>query len=214
MASSGSTPPQAQPVQGKVRWRRFAVMLVPSAAIAAVLIGLTATGALALNISVSGHQFTVDASELDGTNFSQYGAVITPANIGAPGNQGQKPVMVSVMDTAQLHNLCQSVTTSLPGLPSLTLRLTAGGGDNPASASNLVVDASGQTASNATFNNIRIGQNATELNGSGYPPPTQGLFGQMADSVVITNLHQDTWYTTAGTFTLPGLSVGFGAACK
>lgn len=202
MAYSGSTPPQAQPVQGKVRWRRFAVMLVPSAAIAAVLIGLTATGVLAASISVSGQQFVVAASELDGTNFSQYGGVIQPAG------HGDTPVVVSVMDSAKLHNLCQSVSAG-----PINLVLTAGGGGNPASASNLVVDAAGQTATNATFHNISIGQNASQLNGSGFPKPTPGGFGQMADSVVITNLHQDTWYTTAGTFTLPGLNLHFGGSC-
>ncbi|MGE5136895.1 MAG: DUF6230 family protein [Gemmatimonadota bacterium] len=202
MAYSGSTPPQAQPVQGKVRWRRFAVMLVPSAAIAAVLIGLTATGVLAASISVSGQQFVVAASELDGTNFSQYGGLIQPAG------KGPTPVVVSVMDSAKLHNLCQSVSAG-----PINLVLTAGGGGNPASASNLVVDAAGQTATNATFHNISIGQNATQLNGSGFPDPTPGGFGQMADSVVITNLHQDTWYTTAGTFTLPGLNLHFGGSC-
>jgi len=207
MTYSGSTPPQARPVQGKVRWRRFAVMLVPSAAIAAALIGLTASGALAANISVSGQQFVVDASELDGTSFSQYGGVIAPAGHGAT------PVVVSVIGSAQLHHLCQSVTTAIPGVGSVTLQLTAGGGGTPASASNLVVDAAGQTASNATFQNIRIGQNAAALNGSGFPDPSPGSFGQMADSVVITNLHQDTWYTTAGTFTLPGLSLKFGGSC-
>ena len=207
MAHSGSTPPQAQPIQGKVRWRRFAVMLVPSAAIAAVLIGLTATGALAANISVSGQEFVVAASELDGTSFSQYGGVIQPAG------HGGTPVVVSVMGSAKLHDLCQSVTTPIPGLGSVTLLLTAGGGGSPASASNLVVDAAGQTATSATFHNINIGQNATNLNGSGFPDPQPGGFGQMADSVVITNLHQDTWYTTAGTFTLPGLNLKFGGSC-
>ncbi len=201
MAFSESMSPQA-PVQGKVRWRRFAVMLVPAVIVAAVLIGLTASGVLAASISVSGQQFVVAASELDGTSFSQYGGVIQPAG------HDPTPVVVSVMGSAKLHNLCQSVSAG-----PFTLVLNAGGGGNPASASNLVVDASGQTASNATFHNISIGQNATALNGSGYPPPTAGAFGQMADSVVITNLHQDTWYTTAGTFNLPGLNLKFGGSC-
>ena len=40
-----------------------------------------------------------------------------------------------------------------------------------------------------------------------------GGFGQQADSMEIDNLVQHTWLTTAGTFTLPDLSLGFGASC-
>ena len=40
-----------------------------------------------------------------------------------------------------------------------------------------------------------------------------GGFGQEAGSVTIDNLVQDTWLTTAGTFTLPGLTLGFGGKC-
>jgi hypothetical protein len=38
-----------------VRWRRFAILMIPSAAVAAVLTGLTATGSIAASISVSGN---------------------------------------------------------------------------------------------------------------------------------------------------------------
>lgn len=181
------------------------MMLVPSALAAAALVGLTASGVLAASISVSGQQFVVTADELDGTGFSQYGGVI------APYGHGPTPVAVSVINSADLHSMCQSVTTPTP-VGTFTIRLTAGTGGTPASASNLVVDAS-SLSGDATFSNIAIGQNATQLNGSGYPPPTAGGFGQMADSVVIKNLHQDTWYTTAGTFKLPGLSLKFGGSC-
>ena len=34
-----------------------------------------------------------------------------------------------------------------------------------------------------------------------------------ASSVTIDNLVQYTWLTTAGTFTLPGLTLGFGGGC-
>lgn len=201
VSSDGISPGSPRPGQGRVRWRRFGVMLAPSLAVAAALIGLTASGVLAASISVSGQQFVVAASELDGSSFSQYGGVIQPYG------HDPTPVVVSVIGSARLHSLCQSVTAG-----PFTLRLTAGG-SSPATASNLVVDAATQTATNATFKNISIGQNATQLNGSGYPPPTAGAFGQMADSVVITNLHQDTWYTTAGTFKLPGLRLAFGGSC-
>lgn len=39
-----------------------------------------------------------------------------------------------------------------------------------------------------------------------------GGFGQQADSVTIDNLRQNTWLTTAGSFTLPGFNLTFGNA--
>ena len=36
--------------QGKVKWRRFAIVAVPAVAIAGILVGLTAEGALASSI--------------------------------------------------------------------------------------------------------------------------------------------------------------------
>jgi hypothetical protein len=196
------------PVSGKVMWRRFAIIAVPSVAIAGTLIGLTAKGAIASSISVSGQEFTVTATQLVGTDgFEQFGGVVAQAN------NTSHPVVISAIGHATLANLCQSVKVG-----PVILRLTAGGGSNtPVVADNLIVDASGQTGSVATFNNITIGQDASTLN---KVPAAQSLtnndvggFGQQADSMSITHLVQNTWLTTAGTFTLPGLSIGFGGGC-
>jgi hypothetical protein len=194
-------------VSGKVRWRRFAIVAVPSVAIAGTLIGLTAEGAIASSISVSGQEFTVTSSQLTGTGgFEQFGGVVTEKN-GTP-----HPVVISAIGHATLANLCQSVSVG-----PVTLRLTAGGGNSPAIADNLIVDASGQTGTSATFNNITIGQDASTLNdvpaAESQTSGDAGGFGQQADSMSITNLVQQTWLTTAGTFTLPGLSIGFGGSC-
>jgi hypothetical protein len=182
--------------RGKVRWRRFAIVAVPAAVVAGILVGLTAEGALASSISVSGQEFTITASQLNGTGFAQYGNEL-PNSKG-----GDTPVIVSSMKTATMTDLCQSVT-----ILGMTVHLTAGGGGSPVSASNLVVDANDQTASSAVFNNISIGQDAGTLGGPA------GTFGEAADSVTINSLVQHTWYTTAGTFTLPNLSLGFGGSC-
>jgi hypothetical protein len=110
---------------GKVRWRRFAIVAVPAVAVAGILVGLTAEGAIA----------------------------------------------------------------------------------------NLIVDAGGQTGSVATFHNISIGLDAGTLTEDPGTTGTAGTFGEQADSVTIDNLNQDTWLTTAGTFTLPDLSLSFGGSC-
>jgi hypothetical protein len=63
---------------------------------------------------------------------------------------------------------------------------------------------------------MRIGQDASTLgvNALVSPDPSPGMFGQASDTVDIRNLQQTAWATTAGTFTLPGLSLGFsGSEC-
>lgn len=182
--------------RGKVNWRRFAVVAIPAIAVAGTLVGLTAEGALASSISVSGQEFTITADQLTGSGFAQFGNEL-PNSKG-----GSTPVIVSSMKTATMTSLCQSVTVL-----GMTIHLTAGGGGSPVSASDLIVDANDQTAGSAVFTNLSIGQDAGTLGGPA------GTFGEAADSVTINNLVQHTWYTTAGTFTLPNLNLGFGGSC-
>lgn len=62
-------------VRGGTRWKRFALVMVPSVvATAAVGVGL-AQGALAASFSVSGQSFKVHADKLVGHDFVQYGSV-------------------------------------------------------------------------------------------------------------------------------------------
>lgn len=189
------------PRYGRVRWRRFGIIVLPAAVVAAVLIGLTAKGAVAASFAVSGQQFTVTANTLKGTGFEQYGSTYKESN------GKEQPVAVSVIRNATMSNLCQSVKVL-----GVTLRITAGSGSTPVTASNLVVGAT-DLSGNATFSNISVGQDAGTLNQAGETGQA-GTFGQQATAVSITNVHQLAWSTTAGTFKLPGfhLQVG-GASC-
>jgi hypothetical protein len=188
---------------GRVRWRRFALIFVPAAGVTALLLGLTANGALASSFSISGQQFQVSADSLTGTGFQQFGTVDYTA--------GKTPVVVaeSEIGSATITNLCQSVVTDIPVLGDYTLKITAGGsGDSPVTASSLIIDANQLSGSTATFNNINIGQDASTLNDvSGVPVGTAGTFGQQATGVSITDLEQTAYSTSAGTFTLPGFSL-------
>ena len=184
-----------------MRWRRFAILFIPAMAAAAVLVALTTEGVLAASISVSGSAFKVSSSELKGTGFEQFGGAVTDSK------GGQHPVAISAIKSASLANLCQSVSVG-----PITLRITAGGGATPATASNLIVD-SDNLSGDATFNNIVIGQDAGTLNEVPGVTGPSGGFAQQADSVTIDNLRQNTWLTTAGSFTLPGFNLTFGNAC-
>jgi Family of unknown function (DUF6230) len=187
------------PRHGRVRWRRFAIVMVPAALVAAVLIALTAKGAVAASFAVSGQQFTVTANSLNGTGFEQYGSTYKQTN------GKEQPVAVSVIRNATLSNLCQSVKVL-----GLTLRITAGSGSTPVTASNLVVGAT-DLSGNATFHNISVGQDAGTLNQASETGQA-GTFGQQASSVSITNVRQLAWSTTAGTFKLPGFHLQVGGA--
>lgn len=197
-----STDKTSQPLtHGRIKWRRLALILIPATVIMATLVGLTANGAIAASMSVSGQEFLVTASQLNGTGFEQFGGQVT-------GPSGTKPVVVSAIHSATLSHLCQTVTVG-----GVTLKLTAGGHGTPVSASNLIVDASGQTGSEAIFHDITIGQDSGSLTQDPGASGPAGGFGQEASSVTINNLVQHTWLTTAGTFTLPDLSLGFGGSC-
>lgn len=195
--------PSTRFAMGRVRWKRFAFVMVPSAVVAAALIGLTAEGAVGANISVSGQEYTVTATQLSGTGFEQFGTTVTHGN-------KQIPVAESAIKSATLDSLCQAVK-----IGSVTLLLRAGrSSGHPVSASNLIVDAS-SLSGDASFKNIAIGQDAGTLNEDPGTTGTPGTFGEQADTITINHLVQNTWLTTAGTFTLPGLSLGIthGGSC-
>lgn len=192
---------------GRVRWRRFAVLTLPAVAVTAGLGIALAQGALAASFAVSGQQFKVAASSLDGEGFAQYGSVDVNAR------QELIPVAVTAIKEARLHNLCQSVVTSLPLVGDISLNLTAGK-NAPVEASNLFVDAT-QLSGNAVFTNIEIGRDASTLDkGPAEAVGMQDLFAQQADTVSITDLQQTAWATNAGTFKLSGLSMGISKGKK
>jgi hypothetical protein len=145
---------------------------------------------------VSGQEYTVTANQLSGTGFEQFGATVSSGN-------KQIPVAESAIRSATLTNLCQAVK-----IGSVTLLLRAGrSSGHPVAASNLIVDASALSG-DASFHNIAIGQDAGTLNEVPGTTGTAGSFGEQADTITINHLVQHTWLTTAGTFTLPGLSLG------
>ncbi|AYV31227.1 hypothetical protein EES41_31315 [Streptomyces sp. ADI95-16] len=192
---------------GGVRWRRFALLAVPAIAVTAGLGIALAQGALAASFAVSGQQFKVSASSLEGEGFAQYGSVDVNAR------DELIPVAVTAIREAKLHDLCQSVVTTLPVIGDISLNLTAGG-KTPVEASNLFVDAT-QLSGDAVFSNIEIARDASTLDkGPAEAQGMQDLFAQQADTVSITGLHQTAWATNAGTFKLSGLSMNISKGKK
>lgn len=200
-------------VRGGTRWKRFALVMVPSVvATAAVGVG-TAQGALAASFSVSGQEFKVKATQLEGWDFVQYGSVASGKTLD--GKEMHAPVAVSGFSKAYITNMCQSVVTpKVPGVGNVTLRLEAGGkGHDPVFAKSLYLDVS-QLDADAEFKNIDIGVAAGSLPKTdgkpGIQPNTQANpngFSQRAEKALLKNVEQKAWATTAGTFNLSGLKL-------
>ncbi|MFE5515690.1 DUF6230 family protein [Streptomyces sp. NPDC056529] len=206
-------------VRGGTRWKRFAVVMVPSVvATAAIGVGL-AQGALAASFAISGQEFKVSTDKLVGTEFVQYGSVAKGNKLD--GTPFGAPVAVSGFDTAHITNMCQSVVTPVPGLGDITLRLEAGNSaaakkgdtDEQVYAKDLYLDVSYLEA-DAQFEQIDIGVAAGSLpktkDGQGIQPNTEANkfgFAQRAETATLSNVRQKAWATTAATFRLPDLNL-------
>jgi Family of unknown function (DUF6230) len=193
---------QGNLVLGRTRWRRFGVAMVPALAAVGGLLWGVAAGAFPSQFTVSGQEFKVSAAELRGDGFTQVPGWDTTAQ------DENLPVARSIIDSAELDELCQSVAIPegiidllFPGVDEIVLRIEAGGGGEPATAENLVIGVT-ELSGDATFTNIEIGNDAGAISGE---PLLTGQFGQRADRVVIEDLQQTAYSTSAGTFRLTGL---------
>ncbi|PAZ09864.1 cholesterol esterase [Streptomyces sp. SA15] len=202
-------------VRGGTRWKRFAVVMVPSVAAAACVgVGL-AQGALAASFSVSGQDFKVTVDHLHGEGFAQYGGIDTGYTSTDGGKKTQHPVAISSFKTAELTKMCQSVKTEIPLIgKTVYLRLDAGpNAQKKVEATNLYIDVA-QLDADAEFKNIDIGVAVKDQNkgpavkeGENVLP---GGFAQQAESADLYKVRQTAWATTAGTFKLSGLKMRLG----
>ncbi|WP_030672191.1 DUF6230 family protein [Streptomyces cellulosae] len=194
-------------VRGGTRWKRFAVVMVPSVAATACIGVALAQGALAASFSVSGQEFKVSAGKLVGHGMTQYGALDSGTSLS--GEKQKHPVAVSAFNTAEITKLCQSVVTPIPGFGNVTLKLTAGDKGKDVRAEQLYIDTSVLDSSNAVFEDIDIGVPVGSANRGPKPKPEEGgspfAFAQQAKTATLTDVHQTSWATTAATFTLTNL---------
>lgn len=192
-------------VRGGTKWKRFAVVMVPSVAATAVIGMALAQGALAASFAVSGQDFKVTVKHLEGKGFLQYGA------LDVKHGGGTEPVAVSAFKSADLTDMCQSVVTDLGPLGKVTLRLNAGGGGTPVHAENLYIDLN-QLHGDAVFEDINIGiaagasKQGPGMKG-GNEQSSPGGFAQEARTATLDNVEQTAWATSAATFKLSGLKL-------
>ncbi|WGP06303.1 DUF6230 family protein [Bacillus subtilis] len=176
---------------------RIAMVAIPAGVVSAMLMGGVAQGAVPVSFAISGTQFKISSTELDGTGFSQYSGVAKDA-------EGAKHSVVTAnIKNASLENLCQSAVQETP-LGKVGILIKAGGKGEPATAKDLQIGMTGLEG-DASFKNIRIGVDASDVNTK--EKGSKGDFSQDADTVNIKDLKQDSWSTTASVFTLKDMSL-------
>ncbi len=203
MTSLGETAPAGL---GRVRWRRFTIILAPAIVLIAALLMLTAQSVLAVSLNFSGRPFTVTARLLHGQGFEQFG-VVTRSAFVLPGQNHPTVLAVTAMRKATIGHLCQVVNVA--GVPMV---ITAGDGKTPVSATNLVVYAD-RFSGNASFRHLVLGQDASTVHDVPGLRGPAGAFSLHATKVTITDLRQHAFATTASSFTLPGFRLQFGGSC-
>ncbi|WP_181807716.1 DUF6230 family protein [Streptomyces shenzhenensis] len=192
---------------GRTRWRRFAVVLVPSVGACATLGIAMAQGVLAASFFISGRHFQLAADSLTARGFSLYGMV------DVTRQHQLVPVVVSGFRHATISGLCQSVVVDIPVLGPQTLRLTGGDG-RPVETSDFFIDATAESVGEANFSGLDIGiaQGALtkgpvrsgDRNSRFFDP--DGV-AQQASSTTLNDVQVSAVAVSAGTFSIPGLRV-------
>lgn len=180
---------------GRVKWKRFAAMLVPAVGLTGVLVILTAEGALATSFSVAGKPFSATASSVSGTGFVNYGDSLSTQD----GTQHY--VATNALRTATIKNFCMAIK-----LGPITTLMKAGGGATPVSGNDvafIVKDFSGD----GVMHNLVMGQDAGTLNAVPGYRGTPGSFGMQASSVTLNGPAMHAREMAAGTITLPGFNM-------
>lgn len=192
---------------GRTCWKRFAAVLVPSVAAAAVLgIGM-AQGALAASFFISGQTFQVRAGTLTAQGLSTYPIV----DVTRKGTL--VPVVVLGFRRAQISKLCLSVDIPVPMLGTYTLVLT-GGRNRRVEASNLFIDTTSVSAAQANNYNVEIGVAAGSMTVGPVNPGDRrshffdpNVFAQQADSAVLTDVEVNSVAVSSGTLNIPGFEL-------
>ncbi|TYB50761.1 cholesterol esterase [Nonomuraea sp. PA05] len=185
--------------QGRVRWKRFAWIFAPVAAMTSLLVGATAQGVIGATFVVSGRSFKLFAGELRGQGFALSSDVVRTRK------DRRIPVITTGVRRAVVTGLCQSALVKTP-LGTVTIVLTGGRGGNVVTIDDLVIDvAVGQTA--ATLRDLELNRDAGTLDEVPDARGPAGTFGGQASAVTLRNVRLDAWAATAATFSLPDLGM-------
>ncbi|MEU9718112.1 DUF6230 family protein [Streptomyces sp. NPDC047976] len=184
-------------VEGRVDWRKSALVALPAAALVGVLGVVTAQGALAASFAVSGTSFQVSSSKLSSKGLASY--VHTDRSVDGKGH----PVALLGIGEATLTDICQSAEVDTP-VGKVVFKLTAGGPAGNVTASNLVIDGE-DLDGDATFGTAQIGRDASTLDQVDGVRGEPGKFGLQAGNIEVVGVKSHAWSATGGNFRLKGM---------
>ncbi|MGT2527338.1 DUF6230 family protein [Streptomyces nojiriensis] len=188
--------------EGRVHWKKSAVVAVPAVAAVGAMGMIMAQGALAASFAVSGTSFQVASSKLSSKGLASY--VQTDRSVDGKGH----PVALLGIGEATLSDICQSAEVDTP-VGKVVFKLTAGGPAGDVTATSLVIDGEDLNG-DATFGTAQIGRDASTLDQVDGVRGPAGKFGLQAGNIEVVGVKSHAWSATGGNFRLRGLSLSVG----
>ncbi|MFD2422469.1 DUF6230 family protein [Amycolatopsis pigmentata] len=177
---------------GRIRWRRFLAVFTAGFFGAVGLMVAVAQDALAVSFAVAGVPLKISADLLRGNGFVAFGTIDREVD------GTLHPVVVNAFRHAHLDEFCQSVVMPAPFIGPVTLRITS----PDVSAEDLVTDAQ-VIRGDITYKDIETNIDAsTVTEGPRGVRGARGASGTQADEVIVKNLRQVAWASTAETLHL------------
>jgi hypothetical protein len=185
--------------EGRVKWKKSAVVALPAVVAVGVMAVVMAQGALAASFAVSGTSFQVSSSKLSSKGLASY--VQTDRSVDGKGH----PVALLGIGEATLSDICQSAEVDTP-VGKVVFKLTAGGPAGEVTASSLVIDGEDLNG-DATFGTAQIGRDASTLDQVDGVRGEPGRFGLQAGNIEVVGVKSHAWSATGGNFRLKGMRV-------
>ncbi|MEV7729505.1 DUF6230 family protein [Streptomyces sp. NPDC087917] len=186
-------------VEGRVHWKRTAVVAVPAVLAVGAMAVVMAQGALAASFAVSGTSFQVSSSKLSSKGLASY--VQTDRSADGKGH----PVALLGIGEATLSDICQSAVVDTP-VGKVVFKLTAGGPAGEVTAGSLVIDGE-DLEGDAVFGTAQIGRDASTLDQVDGVKGEAGKFGLQAGNIEVAGVRSHAWSATGGNFRLKGMKL-------
>ncbi|MFC4588702.1 DUF6230 family protein [Sphaerisporangium corydalis] len=181
--------------QGRVRWKRFALIFLPATAVATLLLCCaTVWGAVNASFVIAGQDLKVTASVIRAWNVTEFGDPVETTN-------GTVPAYVTTARRAEIFDLCQSYLVNTP-VGVATIKLTGGDLGEPVRAQNQVVFAKMITGY-TMYTNFQVGRDASTLPTLSGVHGTPGAAGQYAAVVVVKDVRQIQLANSAESLIVP-----------
>ncbi|WP_214415288.1 DUF6230 family protein [Sphaerisporangium fuscum] len=194
------------PRQGRVRWKRFTLIFLPSAAVASAMLYASVENAIATSLVVSGETLKVSADEVRLWGVSQFDLTLKTKE-GEP-----IPVHVIAAQRSESFNVCQSYIVHTP-FGTATFKTFLGTPDRPVIARNQAAYARRvDNGGGPHVKNQRFGVDASTAETVPGLAGLPGNPGELDDMLVVRNTRQQLVLTTAEDLDVPTstLRIDFG----